>query len=136
MNASASPPCAVAVTVPSVRTGTWASGVMLKSTSEMSKKMLPRGSILIRAWPVERLGIRTDSAPSFGALAARTVGKVSPPSLESEILTFAALTGAAAVPATFHVMARIVFPDHVRAVFGCVTWNRPGGPCGSSGLLP
>ena len=36
-------------------------------------------------------------------LAASTYGYVSPPSVERLILTFAALTGAAFVPATFQV---------------------------------
>jgi len=76
---------------------------MAKLVSEMSKKMLPTASTFIRAVVVGVLGIETDSLPSFAVLARRVVGKVLPPSVETEILTLAALTGAAVVLATFHV---------------------------------
>ena len=49
------------------------------------------------------LGQVIASVPSVGVLAAMTVGKVRPPSMDIEILTFAAETGAASVPATSHV---------------------------------
>jgi len=49
------------------------------------------------------LGIVTGSVPSFGVLAASTVGKELPPSVESEIFTFAALMGAPVVLAIFQV---------------------------------
>ena len=49
-------------------------------------------------------GMVTLSLPSFAVLAARIVGNVVPPSVESDILTFAAFTGAAAVPEVFQVM--------------------------------
>ena len=78
-------------------------GVILKFVSEISKKMLPTASTLTRAVEVVRLGSGTDSEPSLGVLAASTVGNVVPPSVESEILTIAALTGTPALLATFQV---------------------------------
>jgi hypothetical protein len=59
----------------------------------MSKKIFPIASIFTRAVWVGVLGIRMLSDPSLGVLAERTVGKVVPPSVEREILTFAAFTG-------------------------------------------
>jgi hypothetical protein len=70
-------------------------------------------------------GIVTDSDPSLGVLAARIVGKVKPPSVDREIVTFAVLTGAAVVPATLQVTSWVDVPTQVRAVFGCVTANGP-----------
>jgi hypothetical protein len=99
--------------------------VIVKLTSEISKKILPTASILIRPVVVGVLGIVKLSVPSFGVLAERTVGKVFPPSVESEIFTFAALTGAASVPLTFHVMTDGAPPTRDTAVFGAVTWNGP-----------
>ena len=83
--------------------GVGAVAIMLKSVFEISKKMLPTASIFIRPVVVSMSGIRTDSEPSLAVLAARTVGKVFPPSVEREILTLAALIGAAVVPLTSHV---------------------------------
>ncbi len=71
-----------------------------KFESEISKKTFPTASTFMRAEAVVRLGRVTGSLPSFAVDAARTVGKVAPPSVESEILTFAVLTGAAEVLAT------------------------------------
>ena len=56
------------------------------------------------------------------------VGKVVPPSVEREILTFAALTGAAVVPATFQVTVKLLFPGMEIAVLGAVTVKGPGVP--------
>src|SRR5512134_136847 len=53
------------------------------------------------------------------------MGNVFPPSVESEILTVAALTGAADVLATFHVTVCCVPPVQLTFVFGCVTRNGP-----------
>ncbi len=64
--------------------------------------MLPTASTLIRAVDVGISGIKTDSEPSLGVLAVRTVGKVVPPSVEREILTLAA------VPLAFQVTFRFV----------------------------
>jgi hypothetical protein len=82
--------------------------MMLKSVFEISKKMLPTASIFIRAVVVGMSGIRTDSEPSLLALAARTAGKVVPPSVEREIFTLAALIGAAVVPLTSQVTLKFV----------------------------
>ena len=41
--------------------------------------------------------------PSLGVFAAKTVGKVCPPSEEYKILTLAVFIPLAVVPATFHV---------------------------------
>jgi len=96
-----------------------------KLVSEISKKILPTPSILIRPTEVGVLGIRTDWLPSLGVLASRVVGNVLPPSVEREILTFAALTGAAVVFATFQVTVKFAPPGRVVAVFGAVTAKGP-----------
>src|SRR5450432_4183734 len=82
--------------------------VIVKFVSEISKKILPTASTFIRAVDVGVLGIKTDAEPLLGVLATRTVGNVLPPSVEREILTFAALTGAAVVLATFQVTVELV----------------------------
>ena len=50
--------------------------VMVKLAFEISKKILPTASILIRAVVVGVFGIVNTSVPSLGVLAASTVGKV------------------------------------------------------------
>ena len=65
----------------------------MKFVFEISKNTFPTASTFIRAVVVETLGTVTVSVPSFGVVAARVTGKVVPPSVESEILTFAQLTG-------------------------------------------
>ena len=77
--------------------------LIVKFVSEISKKIFPTASTLTRANVVETLGKTTDSLPSLAVLAASTVGKVVPPSVESDILTFATLIGAPVVAATFHI---------------------------------
>ena len=64
----------------------------MKFVSEMSKKILPTASTLIRAvvTVARGFGMVTDSVPSLGVLASSTVGNVAPPSIDSRILTFAA----------------------------------------------
>ncbi len=57
--------------------GVGAPPVMVKLASEISKKMLPTASTLMRPMVVLICGTVTDSVPSFGVLSARTVGKVS-----------------------------------------------------------
>src|SRR5262249_47242580 len=71
--------------------------VMVKLASEISKKMFPTASTLMRAWVVATLavfGMVTLAEPLFGTLAASTNGKVFPPSVDNVIFTFAQLTGA------------------------------------------
>src|SRR5688572_2989445 len=87
--------------------------------------MLPTASTRTRAWVVATLAIVTDSDPSLGVLAARTVGNVLPPSMDSRIRTLAVLTGAALVLATFQVMVAGPPPATVMLVFGDVTENGP-----------
>ena len=50
--------------------------VMVKFASEMSKKMLPTASTLIRPCVVAMFGMVTTALPLFGTLLASTVGKV------------------------------------------------------------
>ena len=94
-----------------------------KSASETSKKMLPTALTLIRAVVVETSGRVTCSEPSFGVLAISVVGKVSPPSVESRMLTLAALTGAAVVDATFQVT--VCRPLRFSPPLGAVRRNGP-----------
>ena len=77
---------------------------MVKLVLLISKKILPTASIFILAVAVGVAGITSASAPSLGVLAANIVGKVCPPSVLREIITFAQLTGAAVVLATLQVM--------------------------------
>ena len=76
---------------------------MVKFTFEMSKKMLPTASTLMRAVVVLTFGTMMVWLPSLGVLSAMTMGNVWPPSVDSEILTLAALMGAALVPLTAQV---------------------------------
>jgi hypothetical protein len=99
--------------------------VMVKFVSEISKKILPTASTFIRAVAVGVLGMVSDSVPSLAVLAERTVGKVLPPSVEREILTFAVLTGASVVLVTFHVIVWDEPPAHDTFVLGAVTLNGP-----------
>ena len=99
--------------------------VMEKFEFDTSKKTLPAPSTFTRALVVAMFGTTTLWLPSFGVLAARTVGKVFPPSVESDILTLAQLTGAPAVLATFHVTVCVEPPPQFTAVFGDVTTKGP-----------
>src|SRR3954468_4953538 len=78
----------------------------------------------------------TDSVPSFGVLAASTVGYVWPPSVDRLIFTFAVRIGAADVPATSQVIVCAEAPAHDRAVFGAVTRNGPVAGVRSSVVSP
>jgi hypothetical protein len=77
--------------------------VMVKLVLDISKNTLPTASTFILAVVLAPIGMVTDSVPSFGVLANRTVGKVCPPSVDNEILTLAQLTGASVVLATSQV---------------------------------
>ena len=83
--------------------GVAAGPVIVKLALEISKKILPTASTFILAVVLAPTGIVKASEPSFAVLAAKTVGNVFPPSVDNDILTFAQLTGAAVVLATFHV---------------------------------
>jgi hypothetical protein len=90
--------------------------------------MLPTAATLIRAAVVCRFGIATTRLPVFGTLAARTIGKLCPPSVDSEIRTFAALTGELVVFATFQVTLNAESGAIVMPAFGAVTANGPDPP--------
>lgn len=98
---------------------------IVKLTFEISKKMFPTASTLIRAVVVGLFGIATDSEPSFGVLATTTIGNEVPPSVERVIFTLAQLTGAPVVPATFHAIVCREPPLHDTLVLGDVTWKGP-----------
>src|SRR6476469_11139704 len=83
----------------------WAEAEIEKLASPISKKILPTASTLIRACVVVVAGTVKLNDPLFGALAAITVGNVWPPSVESEIFTFATFTGLAFVLFTAQVIA-------------------------------
>lgn len=83
---------------------------MVKLVFEISKKILPTASTFILAVVVGVFGITNASVPSFGVLAANTVGKVCPPSVLKEIFTLAQLTGEAVVLATAQVMVCVEPP--------------------------
>jgi hypothetical protein len=99
--------------------------LIVKFVFEISKKMFPTASTLMRPKVVDAFGTVIASDPSLGVLGAMTIGKVFPPSVESVIFTFAQLTGAADVPAMLHVTVCDEFVVHTRFVFGCVTANGP-----------
>ena len=63
----------------------------------------PDSTTMTRALVVVMLGIVTDWLPSLGVAVRRVVGNVAPPSFDNRMSTLGALTGAAVVPATFHV---------------------------------
>ena len=99
--------------------------VMMKLVSEISKKIFPTASTLTLPVVVPVFGIVNVSVPSFAVLAAKTTGKVWPPSNDRDILTFATLTGAAVVLATSQVIVWDEPPAQVTFVLGAVTVNGP-----------
>ena len=78
--------------------------VMVKSVLEISKKIFPTASTFILAVVEVPAGMVTAADPSLGVLAANTLGKVCPPSVDSVILTLAQLTGAKVVLFTSQVI--------------------------------
>jgi hypothetical protein len=78
--------------------------VMVKLVFDISKNTLPTASTFTLAVVLAPTGIVAASDPSLGVLASKTVGKVCPPSVDSEILTLAQLTGGSVVLATVHVI--------------------------------
>lgn len=99
--------------------------VMVKLLLEISKKIFPTASTFILAVVVGVFGMTNASVPSFGVLAASTVGNVCPPSVLKEIFTLAQLTGEAVVLATAHVIVCVELPAHDTAVLGTDTANGP-----------
>jgi hypothetical protein len=96
-----------------------------KLTLEISKKILPTASTFILAEALVTNGKETECEPSFGVLAARTVGNVIPPLVEREILTAAQLTGTPLVPATSQITVCEVPAIQLSGRFGWETWNGP-----------
>src|SRR4051794_16324272 len=103
----------------------WFVAVMVKLALPMSKKIFPIASTLIRAVVVAVLGMVIASVPSLAVLAARTIGNVCPPSVESEIFTLATLIGTALLPPRLHVTVCTDPPLYDTAVLGEVTANGP-----------
>jgi hypothetical protein len=69
--------------------GSW--GTIVKSASEMSKKMFPNASILILAVVVSTFGSETGALPSLGVPNGVSAdGNVCPPSVDSRMRTFVA----------------------------------------------
>ncbi len=99
--------------------------VTVKFVSAMSKKQLVEHWTFILAVVVAPAGMVTDCVPSFGVPARSVVGKVRPPSVDINISTFAELTGAAVVFATFQVTVCAEPPAQLTFVFGWVTKNGP-----------
>ena len=83
-------------------------GVMVMLALLISKKILPIASTLILPVVVRVEGTVKVSVPSLAVLAANTVGKVTPPSVEKLIITFAQLIGAPVVPFTDQVTVCVV----------------------------
>lgn len=100
-------------------------GVIVKLTFEMSKKTLPTASTFILAVVVAVFGIANASVPSLGVLAANTVGKVCPPSVDRDILTLAQFTEPVFVLLTSQVMVWVDPPTQDTLVLGDETWNGP-----------
>src|SRR5687768_6432604 len=92
----------------------WTGGLIESGASLISKKILFRGSILIRASVVSISGSATSAEPSLGVELVRTIEKHSPPLVERVIRTCEVLIGAPAVPATFQV--RVVRLERVCAL--------------------
>lgn len=100
--------------------------MIAKLTFETSKKLFPVQATFTCAWLVlVSGGTVVESLPSFGVAAASVLGKVLPPSVERRMSTFARLTGAAVVPATFQVTAWVEPEVQATAVFGVVTAKKP-----------
>jgi len=70
-------------------------------SDDLNAPQLTPGARTVAAFAV--FGKLTFADPLLGTLAASTIGKVFPPSAESEILTLAQLIDPASEPATFHV---------------------------------
>src|SRR2546430_307967 len=92
----------------------------------MSKKILSAACTLMRAVAVEIFGSKILAIPLLETLLASTIGKVEPPSVETRMLTLAALMGGLAVPAISQVTVRN--PDHETPAAGDVTRKGPAAP--------
>lgn len=99
--------------------------LMVKLALDISKKMLPAASTFTLAVVVGLLGTVIFCEPSLGVPEARVMGKVSPPSVDSSMLTLAALIGDAVVLATFQLTVCCVPVLQVTFVLGEVTVKGP-----------
>ena len=109
---------------------------IVKFVFETSKKTFPTASTFTRAVVVSVFGSVTTSEPSFGVLAASTVGYVWPPSVESEIATSAVETGGTSVLALFHVTVCCEPGGYVTPVSGEVTRNGPAAGASVTVMSP
>src|SRR2546421_3419881 len=103
-----------------VRTGALLVDVIVKLASEISKKILSAASTLMRPCVVATFavfGIVTIAVPMLGTELARIIGKVFPPSVDSEIFTFAQLIGGRTVFATDQVTVWVLPPAMVPPLF-------------------
>ena len=98
---------------------------IVKLVLEISKKIFPTASTFIRLVLPGVEGTVTTCEPSFAVEAARTVGKVFPPSVDNKIFTELQFTEPPLVPLTFHVTVAVLPPFHVTLVLGAVTWKGP-----------
>src|SRR6478672_1524431 len=98
---------------------------IVKLVFEISKKILPTASTFIRFFVPGVEGTATTSEPSLGVEAAKTVGKVFPPSVDNKIFTAVQFTDPALVPFTLHVTVAAPPALQVTLEFGAVTWNGP-----------
>ena len=98
---------------------------IVKSTFEISKKILPTDSTFTRQVVLCEEGTVMTSDPSLGVADASTVGNVCPPSVDNNMFTEAQLTDPALVPFTLQVTVADPPALQVTAVFGAVTANGP-----------
>ena len=97
-----------------------------KSASEISKNTLPTASTFILAlFILAGHGTVIVSEPSLGTLYASSIGNVSPPSIESRMLTVGQLTGGTLVLATSHVTVCVLPTHQSTLVLGEVILNSP-----------
>ena len=94
--------------------------VIVKSLSEMSKKMLPTACTLRRASLVGVLGTVMFCEPSF-VIPAATVEKVAPPSVDTRMSTVATLIDPESVPATSQLTVSMLPPVQLTAELAVVT---------------
>src|SRR4051794_4067824 len=95
---------------------------IVKLVFEMSKKIFPTDSILIRLVVPCVAGTVTVSVPSLAVEEAKTVGNVLPPSVDKRMFTAWQFTEPALVPFTAHVTVAVPPALQVMFVFGEVTW--------------
>src|SRR6187551_1953063 len=98
---------------------------IVKLVLEISKKILPTASIFTRFVVPVVAGTVITCVPSLAVDAAKTVGNVLPPSVDSKIFTAWQFTDPALVPFTAHVTVAVLPAPHVMFVLGAVTWNGP-----------